>query len=151
MYNVNINLIYIDGSIKKENQKKLAFGKKTYFAKEENKNLPSINLLYNLNCFFKFYTRQEYKDNINVFKRFTSQIKEIIFEDNEVPCDLCNKKESNNENKNNKNDISNHKKIYFKSQLICACLECLKGKTDAIINSRFFNYQKDGFLSRECN
>ena len=138
MYNVNLNLLYVDGSINKEDQKKFSFGKKTYYAGEETKNLPTLNLFYNLNCFFKFYTIREYKENINVFKGFVSKIKEIIFADSEFTCELCKKEEKNN------------KKIFFRSQLICACIECIRVKADSIINSRFFNYQQDIFLSREC-
>jgi len=142
---VNINLIYVDGSINKKEQKKLISGKKTYFGPEENKNLPTINLLYNQNCFFKFYTVSEYEENINVYKRFASHIKEIIIlDDCNTACELCNK----NQNNTNKN---NSKKIYFKSQLIYACIECIREKSDLIIDSRFSNYQKDWYLSRECN
>lgn len=137
IYNVNINLIYVDGSINNAAQKKLAIGKKTYFGNEEDKILPEINLFYNLNCYFKYYTQKEYKENLNVLKRFVSRVKDITFDDSEFQCNLCNKRENN-------------KKIYFKSQLTCACLECIRTKADSIINSRFYNYQKDEFLSREC-
>lgn len=139
MYNVNIELVSVDGSINKNENRKLPISKKIYYAEEnKNENLPKINLFYNLNCFFKSYTIKDYAENLNIYKRFASKIREIFFEESEFDCNFCNK-------------MKNNKKIFFKNQLICACIECIRLKADSIMNKRFFNFQKDCFLSRECN
>lgn len=139
MYNVNIDLICVDGSIDKNVNKKFEIRKKTYSANETNKNenIQRINLFYNLNCYFKYYSIKDYSNNLYILKRYSSKIKEILFDDSQFECNLCNKK-------------VNNKKIYFKNQIISACVECIRIKADLILNSRFFNLQKDGFLSREC-
>lgn len=136
LYDVNIEIIYVDGSINTKENKKFEVSKKVFFS-EKNKKLPQITLLYNLNCYFKTYHLADFIAYKTIYKRYASNIKEIIFDDNEFTCNFCKKKENN-------------KKIYFKNQLISACIQCISKKSDTIFNSRFFNFQKDCFLSREC-
>jgi len=137
LFEAKIEIIYVDGSINNNDKKKFEVSKKI-FSCDENKISQHITLLCNLNCFFKAYHLEDFLENKSIYKRYASRIQDIIFDENKFACEFCNVKENN-------------KKVYFKSQLICACIKCISKNTDTIINSRFYNYQKDCFLSRECN
>lgn len=97
---------------------------------------PTITLLYNFNCYGKYYSKSFYEKNKNILGKYYSKIyKKVSFEDKFV-CDKCGKKT---------------KKVILKKYDYSSCLDCLKKYLELILIERVKYYEIENFLSKECN
>lgn len=135
IFNVNLEIIYLDSSpIPNVKHEKIKCSK-IKFNYNSIHETPTINLLYNFNCYGKYYTNTFYEKNKNILGKYYSKIyKKISFEDKYV-CDKCGKKT---------------KKVIFKKYEYSSCLDCLKIYLELILFERVKFYEIENFLSREC-
>lgn len=133
MFKVNIDLYIFEGLISSED-KKFQFKRKK-FKFDDNPNIPTINLLYSLNHYCTFYSIDFYMKYKIFLRTPVFHLQETLSLEENYKCTQCNK-------------YSN--KVYFKNELIFACTECLRIKTDLILENRAVNYLKDNYMSREC-
>jgi len=97
--------------------------------------IPTITLLYNFNCYGKFYSKNFYEKNKEILgKYYSNNYKKVVLEDKFV-CDKCGKKT---------------KKVILKKYDYASCYECLKNYLELIIFERVKYYEIENFLSREC-
>lgn len=138
LFETKILLFSLDGSINLENTNNKFTATKTLFNGDNcASETPTLCLFYCLNKFSNFYSAENYALNKEIYRSYASNIKEIVFEEKTSSCTICRIKEST-------------KKIYFKKELIVACIDCIKEKTEEKLNKRFQYFQKDCFISREC-
>ena len=96
---------------------------------------PTINLLYNFNCYGKYYTNSFYEKNKNILGKYYSKLyKKVSFEE-KFACDKCGKKT---------------KKVILKKFDYASCLDCLKNYLELILYERVKFYEIENFLSKEC-
>lgn len=142
LFDVNILLFSIDGSLNIQNKNNSLTANKRLFCSESDSDYketqtPTICLFYFLNKFSCFYGKEYYVLYKDILQSYSSYVKEVIFKENNFKCSSCNKKDNN-------------QKVYFRSQMVSGCIECIKQKAEEELFNRWSNLQKDFFLSREC-
>jgi len=135
IFNVNLEVIYLDSApISNVKNEKIKCSK-VKFNNNSIHEIPTINLLYNFNCYGKYYTSDFYEKNKNVLGKYYSKLyKKVSFED-EYICNKCGK---------------NTKKVILKKYEYAGCLDCLKNYLGLILFERVKYYEIENFLSREC-
>ena len=108
---------------------------KVKFYNQSIHEIPTITLLYNFNCYGKYYTNSFYKKNKNILGKYYSKINKKIFLEDKYTCDKCGSKT---------------KKVIFKKYDYGSCYECLKNYLDQIIFERVKYYEIENFITREC-
>lgn len=136
VYKVDVELYYFDRALSNL-ETKFSSSKKVFKFREEYPDTPKICMFYNLSHFSLFYTSKNFIKQKQILRSPMTNLNNIIIFENNFKCDEC--------------FIKNNKKVFFKMQNISCCYECIKVKTDKIVEGRAVALIGDNYMSRECN
>jgi len=135
IFNVNLEIIYLDTVPNPNLPEEKIKCSKVKFNSNSIHEIPTITLLYNFNCYAKFYTNTFYEKNKKIIGKYYSKMnKKVIIEDRYL-CDKCGNKT---------------KKVIFKKYDYACCFDCLKNYLELIVFERVKIYETENYLSREC-
>ncbi len=134
IYKVDLEFYYFDGALD-INEKKFIASKKV-FSYNQDPETPKLQMFYNLTHFSMFYSTEIFNRNRQILRTPVTKLNNIVFFEDNFKCNECSK--------------VNSKKVYFKKQNITGCLECIRNKTDSILDNRSLALIRDNYMSREC-
>lgn len=135
IFEVDIELYFVDGLINNEERKHIS--SKKFFQSPCNSSKTKISLFYNQTHFDNFYTPETYNFYKEILRSPVTHLNNIVFFEDKFKCEICLKEKDN-------------KKVYFKKQNITGCFECIKNKTELIMQNRANGFIEDEYMSREC-
>jgi hypothetical protein len=134
IFKIDIELYYFDGALNNNSTKFIS--SKKLFKYNNELSTPKIFMFYNLTHFSKFYTPELFTTYREILRTPVTHLNSTIFFEDNFKCDICN--------------TENNRKVYFKKQNITGCLNCIKNKTDKILDERALGLMGDNYMSREC-
>lgn len=110
---------------------------KKMFHCNQDKESPSIKMFYNLTHFSTFYDSETFNKHRQILRTPLTNLNNIVFFEDNFKCSQCS-------------GSNNTKKIFFKKQNVSGCLECIRSKTEIILDNRALALIGDNYMSREC-
>lgn len=83
-----------------------------------------------------FYTTETLNKHRKILRTPVTHLNNIVLFEENFKCNQCSKQ--------------NSIKVFFKMQNVTGCLECIRNKTDAILDNRASALIGDNYMSREC-